>query len=271
MIDILPLLDWHHFVYFAIPAVLLLIVSALFALYQRRVWAICIAIAAACVLMFFIGGMWHSLERPPLRTMGETRLWYSFFVIIAGLIIYIRWKYRWILSFATVLSTVFMIINIAKPDIHNKTLMPALESPFFVPHVISYIFAYAMLGAALLVGGYFLFCKRKHKEVNTKVLMHTTDNLVYTGFAFLMTGLLLGAIWAKLAWGTYWNWDPKETWAAITVFSYLLYIHHRLHRPRAFALSLVLLIVSFLFLQICWYGVNYLPSAKDSSIHTYTR
>ena len=190
MIDILPLLDWHHFVYFAIPAVLLLIVSALFALYQRRVWAICIAIAAACVLMFFIGGMWHSLERPPLRTMGETRLWYSFFVIIAGLIIYIRWKYRWILSFATVLSTVFMIINIAKPDIHNKTLMPALESPFFVPHVISYIFAYAMLGAALLVGGYFLFCKRKHKEVNAKVMMHTTDNLVYTGFAFLMTGLL---------------------------------------------------------------------------------
>ena len=66
-----------------------------------------------------------------------------------------------------------------------------------------------------------------------------------------MTGLLLGAIWAKLAWGTYWNWDPKETWAAITVFSYLLYIHHRLHRPRAFAHSLVLLIVSFLFRDLC--------------------
>lgn len=164
MIDILPLLDWHHFVYFAIPAVLLLIVSALFALYQRRVWAICIAIAAACVLMFFIGGMWHSLERPPLRTMGETRLWYSFFVIIAGLIIYIRWKYRWILSFATVLSTVFMIINIAKPDIHNKTLMPALESPFFVPHVISYIFAYAMLRAALLVGATSSFASANTKK-----------------------------------------------------------------------------------------------------------
>lgn len=90
MIDIFPLLDRHHFVYFAIPAVVLLIVAVVLALYERRAWAIIIAFAAACVLMFFIGGMWHSLERPPLRTMGETRLWYSFFVIIAGLIIYIR-------------------------------------------------------------------------------------------------------------------------------------------------------------------------------------
>lgn len=84
-----------------------------------------------------------------------------------------------------------------------------------------------------------------------------------------MTGLLLGAVWAKQAWGTYWGWDPKETWAAITLLSYLLYIHHRLYAPRKFEVSFALLILSFLFLQICWYGVNYLPAAQGSSIHTY--
>jgi cytochrome c biogenesis protein len=235
MIDMLPLLDWTSFVYFALPTVVLLAASATLAIMSKRYWAIAVGVAAVLVLALFIGGMWHSLERPPMRTMGETRLWYSLFVIIAGLIVFIRWRYGWILSFSGVLSTVFMAINVFKPEIHNKTMMPALESPFFVPHVISYIFAYSILAAAVLVGIY----------------------------------ILLGAVWAKQAWGTYWGWDPKETWAAITLLSYLLYIHHRLYAPRRFEVSFALLILSFLFLQICWYGVNYLPAAQGSSIHTY--
>jgi cytochrome c biogenesis protein len=162
-----------------------------------------------------------------------------------------------------------MAINVFKPEIHNKTMMPALESPFFVPHVISYIFAYSLLAAAVLVGIYIIYKKRKTHDFDPSGLLYTSDNLVYTGLAFLMTGLLLGAVWAKQAWGTYWGWDPKETWAAITLLSYLLYIHHRLYAPRRFEVSFALLILSFLFLQICWYGVNYLPSAQGSSIHTY--
>ena len=84
---------------------------------------------------------WISLERPPMRTMGETRLWYSFFLPLAGIITYGRWKYKWILGFSTILSLVFVCINIFKPEIHNKTLMPALQSPWFTPHVIVYMFA----------------------------------------------------------------------------------------------------------------------------------
>ena len=149
MIDMLPLLDWTSFVYFALPTVVLLAASATLAIMSKRYWAIAVGVAAVLVLAVFIGGMWHSLERPPMRTMGETRLWYSLFVIIAGLIVFIRWRYGWILSFSGVLSTVFMAINVFKPEIHNKTMMPALESPFFVPHVISYIFAYSLLAAAV--------------------------------------------------------------------------------------------------------------------------
>ncbi len=270
MIDLLPLLDWTHFVWFALPCVLILVASAIASLRHKRGLAIGLGVVALLVLAFFIGGMWHSLERPPLRTMGETRLWYSFFVIVAGLVVYIRWRYVWILSFSGVLSSVFMFINMLKPEIHNKTMMPALESPYFVPHVISYIFAYALLGAALLVGIYVLIRARRDHSLDVRGLIATSDNLVYTGLAFLMIGMFLGCVWAKMAWGTYWGWDPKETWAAVTFLSYLLFVHHRLYRPRDYRMSYLLLALSFLFLQICWYGVNYLPSAQGASIHTYT-
>lgn len=153
--------------------------------------------------------MWVSLERPPLRTMGETRLWYSFFLPLAGIIVYSRWKYKWILAFSTLLSTIFICINLFKPEIHNKTLMPALQSPWFAPHVIIYMFAYALLGAAALMSIYLLFFKRlavEEKEIEL------TDNLSYIGLAFMTIGMLFGALWAKEAWGHYWSWDPKETW-----------------------------------------------------------
>ena len=99
--------------------------------------------------------------------------------------------------------------------------------------------------------------------------MEMTDNLVYAGTACITLGMLMGAIWAKEAWGHYWSWDPKETWAAITWIGYLIYIHYRLKRSSSNKIAMVILIIAFVMLQICWYGVNYLPSAKQS-IHTYS-
>ena len=146
------------------------------------------------IFFSFIIGMWISLERPPMRTMGETRLWYSFFLPLAGLITYARWKYKWILSFSCILSLVFICINIFKPEIHNKTLMPALQSPWFAPHVIVYMFAYAMLGAATVMAVYLLWFKKK--EIERKE-MDLCDNLTYVGLAFMTLGMLTGAIWQK--------------------------------------------------------------------------
>lgn len=210
--------------------------------------------------------MWITLERPPLRTMGETRLWYSFFLPLAGIIVYSRWQYKWILGFSTLLAAVFVCINLFRPEIHSKTLMPALQSPWFAPHVIVYMMAYALLGAAVVMSVYLLFCK---KEAGTDREMEITDNLVYVGLSFMTLGMLMGAIWAKEAWGHYWAWDPKETWAAITWLSYLVYIHYRLYRPRSIRPSLWLIIIAFCLLQMCWWGINYLPSAQGMSVHTY--
>ena len=261
-------MTWDAFIYFAIGAILLWSAGATLALRNnaKRLPAI-LTLAGLVVFFYFIAALWISLERPPLRTMGETRLWYSFFLPVAGLLTYLRWNYRWILSFTTILSAIFIFVNILKPDIHNKVLMPALQSPWFAPHVIIYMFSYAILGAATLIAIYYLAREKRISDKSRMMLM--TDNLVYAGTACITLGMLMGAIWAKEAWGHYWSWDPKETWAAATWIGYLLYIHYRLKRSSSNRTSMILLLIAFVLLQICWYGVNYLPSAQQS-IHTYT-
>ena len=153
-------MSWEHFIYFAIAAVLLWAVGAWAAWKDKTGLAYVTTVLGLLVFFAFILSMWISLERPPLRTMGETRLWYSFFLPLAGLIVYSRWKYKWILSFSTVLALVFICVNLFKPEIHDKTLMPALQSPWFAPHVIVYMFAYAVLGAAAVMALFLLFRKK---------------------------------------------------------------------------------------------------------------
>ena len=262
-------MEWKHFIYFALVSVICWTIAAILAYKSDNSRKSIVLTVIGLILFFlFIGGLWHSLERPPLRTMGETRLWYSLFLPLAGLITYMRWRYKWILSFSTALSFIFICINLFRPEIHNKALMPALQSPWFAPHVIVYMIAYAVFNVATL-NALYLLIKPDQAKRQTSTL-EVCDNLVYVGCAFLTIGMLFGAIWAKAAWGHYWSWDPKETWAAATWMGYLIYIHFRLHRPVERKIPLYLLIFSFILLQICWFGVNYLPSARGLSVHTYS-
>ena len=198
-------MSWNYFLFFAMGALFFWGLGATAAWKGKSALRACVFTSLGLAVFFsFILMMWISLERPPMRTMGETRLWYSFFLPLAGLITYVRWKYKWILSFSFILSLVFICINLFKPEIHNKTLMPALQSPWFAPHVIVYMFAYAMLGAAAIMAVYLLWFKKKSPE---KKELHLSDNLVYVGLAFMTLGMLFGAVWAKEAWGHYWAWD----------------------------------------------------------------
>ncbi len=257
---------WDYFIWFAAVSALLWITGSVVAWRDRRSPALVSYIAGTLVFFSFMIAMWVALERPPMRTMGETRLWYSFFMAVAGIIVYSRWKYKWILSFSTIMALVYITVNLLKPQIHTKSLMPALQSPWFAPHVIVYMFSYGMLGAATIMALYVLIFK---KDDVTARETSTTDNLVATGLAFLTFGMLFGALWAQEAWGTYWAWDPKETWAAITWLTYLLYVHYRISRPKDHQTAMWILILAFICLQICWWGINYLPSAHATSVHVY--
>lgn len=258
---------WNYFIIFSLLALALWSLGSYAAWRGRERRAVVLTVGGLVAFLAFIILLWVELQRPPLRTMGETRMWYAFFLPMAGLLVYSRWHYKWILSFSTLMALVFICINLFKPEIHSKSLMPALQSPWFAPHVIVYMFAYALFGAATMMAIYLLFFKRGRGGEEE---MSTTDNLVSVGFSFMTFGILMGALWAKEAWGHYWSWDPKETWAAASWFSYLIYIHYRRMPSSRFNVALWILIVNFILLQMCWWGVNYLPSAQGMSIHTYS-
>ena len=232
---------------------------------SRNVWAIALMSLAILGMAGFIAILWTTLERPPLRTMGETRLWYSFFLLVAGLFTYYRWQYRWIMLFSTVLAGVFVVINIVKPEIHDQTLMPALQSVWFVPHVSVYMFSYSLLGCATLLSTVAL--ARRNSDMDMAI-----EKLLYAGLAFLSIGMLTGSLWAKEAWGAYWSWDAKESWAVATWGLYLLALHlaPSVMNTKHRWLYHTTIILGFLALQMCWYGINYLPSA-ETSIHTYNQ
>lgn len=215
----------------------------------------------------YVAELWHNLQRPPIRTLGETRLWYSLFLPLLGLVIYFRWKLKWMIAYSYILAAVFLLINFLHPENFDKTLMPALQSYWFVPHVIVYIFAYAILASSALIAirGLYLYYHNKYEDQ----ILTIADNTVYLGFSFITFGLLFGALWAKEAWGHYWTWDPKETWAFLTWIGYLIYIHFRIHNRKNTKLALWVLSLAFVVLLTCWFGLNYLPTAQQS-VHTYT-
>ena len=265
-------MNWTYFPTYALITAILWFTGAVFMFFKQRktlkILAHCFILTGIVVLSAFIALIWLYIERPPMRTLGETRLWYALFLTIIGYLIYLRWRYAVILAISIGCAIMFLWINFSHPEAYAKELMPALQSPWFIPHVVVYILSYAVLGLSSLaaITGLFMILFRKFE---IKVL-NMADNLVHMGFAMLTTGMIFGALWAKEAWGHYWTWDPKETWALLTWLVYLIYIHYRHNHPKKIQAHLWILSLVFAVLLVCWFGISYLPSAQNS-IHVYTR
>ncbi|MDR2387224.1 MAG: cytochrome c biogenesis protein CcsA, partial [Deltaproteobacteria bacterium] len=214
-------MSWAWYNYLGPFSAALWFFGALMVIFGRAKAGQALALAGVLVTLVFIVGLWVYLGRPPLRTMGETRLWYSFFLPLAGLLAYRRWPYGWLLIFVSVLAGIFAILNVARPEIHSKALMPALQSVFFVPHVILYMLSYALL-AATAVASLAQMRNLSKTGLTDAQLFGFIDQTVRVGLGLIMLGLITGAVWAKQAWGHYWSWDPKETWAFVTLATYLV-------------------------------------------------
>jgi len=226
-----------------------------------------VGVTAGIVLLAML---WDSLGRPPMRTLGETRWWYAVLVPALGLLIGWRFQTRALAIPAALMGCLFAAINLQHPEYMDKTLMPALQSPWFVPHVVVYMLAYSALGLSSLLGGWTIARRVLRKERVQESDVDLPHRLVMVGFPLLSAGLIFGALWAKEAWGHYWSWDPKETWAFLTWAAYLVYLHARGRHAMRPLLNLTLLVVGFGVLMVCWFGVNQLPTAQQS-VHTYTQ
>jgi len=157
-------------------------------------------------------------------------------------------------------------------------IMPVLNSPLLSVHVSIIMMSYALLALTFICGltaltlsalQHMRGCQQTAQE-QSAALMILSRIFLYPAITTLGLGIFIGAIWANISWGNYWSWDPKETWAAVTWFAYLAYIHVRIRSDRYRRAALWGLFISFILLQMCWWGINYLPSAQGASVHTYT-
>lgn len=223
-------------------------------------------LAGWLALIGLVAWLWAHLGRPPLRTLGETRLLYAAWLPAIALFAAWRWRTRLLLAPMAGMALLFLLLNLMRPEARVKALMPALQSGWFVPHVVVYMAAYACLGLASLAAAVLLL-RRARGIQDEESALALPLRLLWLGFPLLTAGLVVGAFWAKTAWGDYWTWDPKETWAFLSWAFYLVPLHQRLRAGSRAALWLPLL--GFPIVLLCWFGVNLLPTAAQS-LHSYS-
>ena len=156
-----------------------------------------------------------------------------------------------------------------------RDLPPALQSHWFVPHVIVYIFGYGTLGVAFCSSAVYLVLKAARRLDDEAAvasgLGHVdvfTYRVIAVGFPFLSAGLIFGAFWAQEVWATYWGWDSKEVWSLITWLVYLIYLHLRRVKGWRGARAAWFVVLGAVAIIITFQLFQYLP-ASTTSVHKY--
>lgn len=237
-----------------------------------------ITIAAFLINTTGIGLRWlesyqMGIGYAPLSNMYESLVFFSWSIAICYLWLEFRYKNRFLGAFAMPFAAVAMALAEMKNS-QISPLIPALQSNWLIAHVVTCFIGYAAFAVACGFGVLYLLKHRnKIKGEEGKTLsqlpkLSIIDDIIHKtllfGFLWLTAGIITGAIWANSAWGTYWSWDPKETWSLITWFIYAAALHARFthgwggHRIAWFS------IVGFVSVMFTYYGVNFLLSGLHS-------
>lgn len=210
--------------------------------------------------------------RPPFLNLYEYALSLTWGFVLVYLVVEFISRNRQIGGFIVPLVTLFAYKAAQMSSEVNPT-MPALNSPWRVPHIATAILAYSAFGLAFGLAIMYLIRERAHgsdKSFWAKRLppAKVLDDLVYRtlAFGFLMQTALLvtGALWAQSSWGRYWSWDPKETWALITWLIYATFLHMRRTRGWRGRTTAIMCILGFVITMFTLFGVTYLMSGLHS-------
>ncbi|MBI1921610.1 MAG: c-type cytochrome biogenesis protein CcsB [Geobacter sp.] len=210
----------------------------------------------------------------PITNLHESLSFFS--LAIVGVFIAFERKYRTAIlgSFVTPVALVLMFSSFGFPSTIGP-LNPALKSNWLTAHTVFAFFGYAFFSVSF--GASFMYLIQEHflkkKKLGTMYQklpsLDTLDDINYRcltfGFPLLTLAIMTGAIWAETAWGTYWSWDPKETWSLITWFVYAALLHGRLTTGWRGRKAAILAIAGFFVLLFTFLGVNlFLPG-----LHSY--
>ena len=231
-VNILSFITFVYFVSFLLYLVMMVMGKTSFGRIATIVTLAGLAGHTAGIILRWIQSYRLGIGHAPLSNLYESLIFFAWTVILLYCLVEWRTKNKSIGVFITPIAFLAMAYASYSPSINSRIqpLVPALQSNWFIPHVIVYMLSYAILGMSWFVAILGIIPRIKTKWNNKELVI--ADNLVYIGFGFLTLGLVFGAFWAKEAWGHYWTWDPKETWAMITWMAYLLYIHYRLKHKK---------------------------------------
>ncbi len=233
-----------------------------------------IASSTAITLRMVISG------NPPLTNGYEFLLTFVWGILVVYLFAEYRYKIKALGAFVlpiAFLLLMFVIMSMGPEERIAQTIPPALKSQWLTFHVVTAIFAYGAFAISFGLGVMYLMKlsnEGTHKKSNSKGIVASfpaldkLDELEYKVIAFafplLTLCIITGAIWANYAWGTYWSWDPKETWSLITWIIYAAYLHARLMYGWKGKRAAWLAIFGFAAVLFTFFGVNYFLSGLHS-------
>jgi cytochrome c-type biogenesis protein CcsB len=214
----------------------------------------------------------------PLSNLYESLLfldWCLLFILIT-----IEFKTKTKIIGAVILPITLLLISFATlilPDVMQNAspLVPSLQSNWLMMHVSMMMLSYAVLLLGSLLSILLLVINKNNSfeifkgKNNKNNLITNIDNWSYRtigfGFPCLTIGIISGAVWANEAWGSYWSWDPKETWALITWIVFAAYIHARLSKGWVGEKAALLGSLGFIVVWICYLGTNFI----GQGLHSY--
>ena len=213
----------------------------------------------------------------PLTNMYESLVFFAWCTTLLYLYMEFRFKARVIGAFVMPCVATAMAYASFSDRIDDKIspLIPALQSNWLIAHVVTCFIGYGAFAVAGGLGLMYLLKQRstgRNAPADTivgnlpelRIIDDLTHKTIVFGFLWLSAGIITGAVWANEAWGTYWSWDPKETWSIITWFVYALTLHARFTRGWGGNRIAWLAIVGFIAVFFTYFGVNFLLSGLHS-------
>ena len=260
---------------------------------------------ANTLLFFILGSRWIIAGYFPLSNLYESLLFLTCMLLTIYLYIETKTKSKLIGSVlipVTLLINGFANLTLSPEMQKSSPLVPALQSNWLMMHVSMMLLSYGTLIIGSLLSILFLVISR-FKDIDLKIvdnsslplynimldyyeaklvapspeiselgkikLLQSIDNWSYRiiglGFPFLTIGIISGGVWANEAWGSYWSWDPKETWALITWLVFATYLHARITKGWEGKKTAILGGLGFFVIWICYLGVNFL----GKGLHSY--
>lgn len=208
--------------------------------------------------LLLFGADWVLAQAPPFGNMRHVLAFFPLVMTPAACYLR-RCRKLELTGWLAAASAIVLVGALCMPMQAAWRQMPALQSPWFAPHVIAYVVSYGLMTVAALLA---------LASFRNEARMAAADAVVRLSLPFMTFGLWSGALWADAAWGGYWAWDIKEAWSLLTWCIYLIYLH--VERYAAFAAwRRPLILLGFVAVVITFLVVNLLPHIE--SMHSYAR